>query len=118
MRLLYKTNHPAHKTEACTRLNYRSGSFATATDTHILLQLGKGLADSVLWEDHGLPVREAFGGPEQRLSHRVEGKGGSGRAVGIAGGQSRDDGRRIYVNVPGRRRWKRLSGQITKNRTE
>lgn len=75
--------HPSHISELVvpskiTQIWNIPGQSSDLVDekTHILLKLCEGLPDSLFHKDQGLSVREAFHGPLQDFSHRVEEKGG------------------------------------------
>lgn len=69
-------------------------------ETHILLKLRKGFADSVLQKSHGLTVGIALHRLLQGLPHRVGEQRRRRGAVDVAGGESGYDGGRVHVDTP------------------
>lgn len=81
----------------------RSGVLETRTfvgETHILLKLCVGFADSVFQKHHGLPVGPALHGLLQGLCHRVVEQRLGRRAMNVAGGESGDDGGKVHMDAP------------------
>lgn len=69
--------------------------------THILLELGEGLSDAVLQEDHGLTLGPSLHGCLQGLAHSAGQHGAGGGAMGIAGGEGGLHGRTVHMDGAG-----------------